>query len=405
VKTIVMLLLAATLGLATAPAYGGSLSDQLPDGAARVGISGGSAFDSLAEAIADTAARSLPVVSASAGFTYRYNPALEVFERSSQTLGPIFLERPDTLGRSKVNVSVSYQYVRFDSFDGDDIDSLEAPDPIITNVVSGGVVTGANATELRYDLGLSSHVVGLSATYGVLDDLDVNILVPLIATSFDTGVSSNIVATAPVGGAFTPATGFQSTDIDGDAFGVGDILLRGKYLFAHDERLRAAAGLTLRLPSGDEDDFQGTGSFEASPAIYLSTLLWERVSPHFNLAVDLNADDVSRSQVRYGIGIDGDVLPRLGLSLAFLGRSEFDGIADESDTEFLHLVGGVNGTPQQKPLLGLDFDRKDYFDLSFGVRFVVWREVMLFANGLVALNDDGLRNDTVIPLIGVEGTF
>jgi hypothetical protein len=129
------------------------------------------------------------------------------------------------------------------------------------------------------------------------------------------------------------------------------------------------------------------------------------VSPHANLAVDLNADDVSRSQVRYGIGIDGDVLPRLGLSLAFLGRSEFDGIADESDTEFLHLVGGVNGTPQQKPLLGLDFDRKDYFDLSFGVRFVVWREIMIFANGLVALNDDGLRNDTVIPLIGVEGTF
>jgi len=41
------------------------------------------------------------VVSASAGFTYRYNPQLEVFERTSDTLGPLFLERPDTLGRAR----------------------------------------------------------------------------------------------------------------------------------------------------------------------------------------------------------------------------------------------------------------------------------------------------------------
>jgi hypothetical protein len=103
--------------------------------------------------------------------------------------------------------------------------------------------------------------------------------------------------------------------------------------------------------------------------------------------------------------VDADVLPRLGLSLGFLGRSEFSETASESATSFLHLVGGVNGVPQQRPLLGLDFDRKDYFDLSFGVRFVVWREIMIFANGLYALNDDGLRNDTIIPLVGVEGTF
>jgi hypothetical protein len=35
----------------------------------------------------------------------------------------------------------------------------------------------------------------------------------------------------------------------------------------------------------------------------------------------------------------------------------------------------------------------------------VWREIMLFANGIYALNDDGLRNGTVIPTVGVEGTF
>jgi hypothetical protein len=39
------------------------------------------------------------------------------------------------------------------------------------------------------------------------------------------------------------------------------------------------------------------------------------------------------------------------------------------------------------------------------VRVVVWRQIMLFANGIYALNDDGLRNDSVIPMGGIEGTF
>ena len=60
---------------------------------------------------------------------------------------------------------------------------------------------------------------------------------------------------------------------------------------------------------------------------------------------------------------------------------------------------------QPRPLLGLDLGRKDFFDFSFGFRAVVWRSVMLFANGIYALNSQGLRNDTVIPTVGVEGTF
>ena len=383
----------------------GSLSDQLVEGAAGVGIEGGSAFDALAEQLANTAARSIPVVSASAGFTYEYNPELEVFERTSQTLGPIYLERPDTLGRSKFNVSLSYQYVQFDSYDGDDIDALASPYPIVTKVRSGGVVTAANATRLEYDLALRNNVIGLSGTYGILDDLDVNILVPLIQTSFDTGVNALVVKTAPAGGAFAPCVsgcGPRTSDLDGGAFGVGDILLRAKYLLARRDEVRAALGLQFRLPSGDEGDFQGTGAFEISPALYVSTLLAGRVSPQANLAIDVDTESVSQSQVRYGIGVDADVLPRLGLSLAFLGRSEFSESASPSETSFLHLV---RGTPQEAPLLGLDFGRKDYFDLSFGLRAVVWRDVMVFLNGLYALNDQGLRNDTIIPLIGIEGTF
>ena len=394
------------LVVAASPVAARSLRDQIPDAARAIGIEGGGAFDSLGDAIADTAARNLPVVSASAGFTYAYNPALEVFERSTDTLGPIFLERPETLGRGKINVNVSYQYVELNQYDGRDMDRLEAADPIIVRVFDvGGTLIRRDALRLRYRLNLVNHIVGLSATYGILDNLDANIFVPLIQSSFDSTAEKQMVASEPLGGSFSPSpppNPLEKGTVDGDSFGIGDILLRAKYQLPRLGDFRHALGLQFRLPSGDEDDFHGTGTFEASPSYYISTVIAERVEPHANFGVDLRSDDVSRSQGRYDAGVDVDVTHRIGLSLAFLGRSQFKGSADENETEFLHLTS--NG-PQLRPLLGLDFGRKDYFDLSFGARAVIWRELMLFVNGIYALNDDGLRNDTIIPTIGLEGTF
>jgi len=389
-----------------APASARSFRDMFPDVARQTGLEGGGAFDALADALADTAARSVPIVSASAGFTYRYNPQAEVFERTSDTLGPIFLERPDTIGRNKFNVNVSYQYVDLDQFDGDDTDSLENDDPLVARVTDvDGTLTGFTANRLRYDFSLVNHVTAVSATYGVLDELDVNLLVPIVVTDFDVSTARRIVATAGTDAVFGPldeSAPVVSGSDGGTRTGVGDVLLRGKYQLPRWGALRSALGLTFRLPTGDEDDFQGTGAFEASPNVYLSTLCWGRLEPHANFGIDFNADDVSRTQVRYGLGADVDVTKRIGVALAFLGRSEFEGVADDEDTRFLHLV---NGTLQQEPLLGLDFDRKNYFDLSFGARAVVWRQIMLFVNGIYALNDDGLRNSTIIPAVGVEGTF
>ena len=395
---------AALLLLAVSPAPARSLREQLGSASELVGISGGAAFDALADVIADTAARNLPVVSASAGITYGFNRELEIFERTSQTLGPIFLERPDTIGRSKFNVNVSFQYVNFNAYDGADLGSLQSPYPIVTRVTDGsGNLLGYTANRLVYDMQITSYVTAISATYGLLDSLDLNLLLPLIQTHLGVAPTSQQLFIAEPTGPFLPSQGdLLSGDTSGGKFGVGDILLRLKYQLPQWRGFRSAAGLQLRLPSGEQENFQGTGSFEASPAVYVSTLLWGRVAPQFNAAIDLNAEDVSRSQARYGLGVDVDVVPRFGLAFAFLGRSEFARSDTPGSTSFLHLV---NGTTVQEPLLGLNFGRKDFFDFSFGFRAVVWRQVMLFASGIYALNNEGLRNDTIIPTVGVEGTF
>jgi hypothetical protein len=401
---LLVALLLALPGLAGAR----SLQDKLGAASELVGIQSGGAFDALAENIADTAARSLPVISSSAGFTYRYNPQLEVFERTSETLGPLYMERPDTLGRNKFNFSVSFQYVELNTFDGDDLKQLESGDPIVLRAFNAGTPIGFRANRLRYSIGLQNYVTAFSATYGVTDDVDINLLVPVIATNMRVGVHSREVATAGLDGVFTPSSGFERVGrTDGDTVGVGDVLLRAKYQLPRPRReelawLHSALGLQVRFPTGSPENFQGTGDFELSPFLYLSTICWGRVEPALNLGFEFNAGDVSRSAARYAAGVDVDVTKIFNVNVAFLGRSQFEGTADPRDTEFLHLQGGRTVS---EPLLGLDFGRKDTLDLSFGFRVVVWKNLMVFANAIYALNDDGLRNDTVVPAGGIEGTF
>jgi hypothetical protein len=393
-----------TILLTSSSAVEASLRDTLARASETVGIRSGSAFDALAQDIAVTNANNIPVISASAGFTYRYNPQLEVFERSAETLGPIFLERPETLGQGKFNVNVSWQYVRYKAFDGQSLRDLHGAGPIVLrNVDAAGNLLGFEADNLQYRLGLINNIAAFSFTYGILDNLDVNLLLPIISTALDVGVTKQQIETAGPDGVFAPdRLGPVSGFSQGNAFGAGDLLLRLKYQLPQLDWFRSAAGLQMRFPSGRAADFQGTGDFWITPAFYASTLLWDRVEPFVNLAFDLDASDARQSQARYGAGVDVDVVSRFGLVVAFLGRSQFTSPVPAGQTDFLYLTpSGV----QPRPLLGIDLGRKDFFDFSFGFRAAVWRSVILFANGIVSLNSQGLRNDTVIPTVGVEGTF
>lgn len=400
-RSIILFTLAVCLLAVPGRAPARSLEQHLSDASQLVGIASGSAFDALASNIADTAARAVPVISSSAGFTYRYNPDTEVFERTSETLGPLFMERPDTLGRNKFNLSVSFEYVELNQFNGTDLTNLQNADPIVISTSQAGTPTGFSARRLRYSLGLQQYVTSISATYGITDDLDINLLLPIISTRLRIGVHSQQVASAGLDGVFSPSVGPPQSGFDkAGAVGVGDILLRAKYQLPRWEWLRSAVGLQLRLPSGSNSDFQGTGDVELSPFLYLSTVLWNRVEPSLDLGIDYNADNVSNSAARYAFGVDVDVTRWCNLNFAYLGRSQFE--SGSQNTNFKHLH---DGQLVSEPLLGLEFNRTDTSDLSFGVRFVVWGNVMVYANGIYAINDQGLRNDTIIPAGGVEATF
>jgi hypothetical protein len=342
----------------------------------------------IAEGLARSVGRALPVISASAGFVYRLDPeGFGALERETSVLGQLFLERAEPIGRRRLNLSLSYQWVRIDQFEGEDLGELRDTRFPIEDPDTGDAVVFP-----LFGVKLESHQLTASATYGVTDDLDLNLTVPVLWSDFQLRIRQR-------------SDGVERSDSENaSAAGVGDVFLRGKYRFLERARVQSAIGLVLRLPAGNEENFQGTGEVELAPKLYASgrpiAVGWGmNLRPHVNAGVNFDVADVGNSEVGYGLGLDLGITDRLTAAAAVLGRHALRRIAPAGFFSLERTDG------QERPLFGIDGKRPDMYDVSVGGRVSVWRDtVILFANALVALNDEGVRAD-VIPTVGVEAAF
>jgi len=348
----------------------------------------------VAVAMRDTVARSIPVAAASPGVTFTFDPTTGVFERDVTILGQLFLERGRPLGRGKWNVSLGYQWIKLDTFNGQDLDALSDTGAPIVDPAGTGLFTVPH-----FSLALETNQVTVGATYGVTDDLDVNVTLPILDSTF------------AVGGVLRRSgfPGVQVAHVRTSAAGPGDLLLRGRYGVAHGACGDVAAGLVLRVPTGEEDDFQGTGAWEVSPGLYGSTAAFPvgntvRLRGYANAAVDLDTADVDASEGRFGVGLDCAVGARVTGAIAFLAREPFAAIAPPGFFD-VHRVDPRTGASFEAPILGFDGSRPSYYDLSLGGRVMLWRQTLIgFVNVILPLNDDGFRSN-VIPTVGLEATF
>ena len=356
--------------------------------------------DQITQQIATAFVRSYPLIAASAGVAYRFDPVTGNFQREPAIAGQVFLERAASIGRGRWNLGVSYQRVPLESLEGQDTDSLSDPVPLALVDDTGQVV--GQATLDKLDVSAVTHVTTFSFTYGLTDDADVNLTLPLIASNTGVGV------TATATNFLTGETRTSSTQDDEDDFGAGDLIVRGRYRFLERDAGSLAGGLVVRFPTGDVDRLRGTGEYEVMPSLYASSRTWHaaswaQLSLHLNLGVDIVTGDLGQSEGRWGIGCDWGVTERATLGLAFLGRHPFEPPVEEGFYDLARVLPGPSlGTA---PLLGLTGDRPDYYDMSIGGRASVWRDMVIaFANVVVPLNDAGVRTG-VIPLAGVEVVF
>src|SRR4029450_6625623 len=117
----------------------------------------------------------LPVPANSTSFTFSYNPALGVFERSSGSLGPVFVDRAETVGEGRFDLIFSYQFANLKNLDNE---SFGRPLEFASQTqVQGANVVGAFVGD---DFNLKENVFSFNGTYGITDHWDVNLLVPIV---------------------------------------------------------------------------------------------------------------------------------------------------------------------------------------------------------------------------------
>jgi hypothetical protein len=390
------------------------------------GTLAGLKLEPLGDALANTVASTYPVASASSSVTYVYNPALETFERRAGVLGPIIGERAETIGKGQINVGVSYSYVDLSTINGQNLGNLQNVAQINGRTVSfpvpGGALLCGDPTcsfeHARYTsslpvlvnaaLKVQADILTPGFTYGITPDLDVNLTLPIIQTFL--GV--NVIETVPdprlpqytlrvcdpnlpeddplkCAPGETPQMGptQSSRSAFANATGFGDLLLRGKYVLLRGEPVDLAAGLGVSFPTGNKDDFAGTGTYQVRPSLIFSRVIADRFEPLLNVGVNINANDVTRSAFIWAVGGTAQVVGPLTAAVVFLGRNEFNPQSDQIEEPFFFQI-----------------ERNNIYDASVGLRLLFAESGVVSVNTIFPLNDDGLRAN-VVPTLEVEYAF
>ena len=410
----------------------------------------------------------LPVASPSSGITFVYNPSLKTFTPSTdESLGPIIGERASTIGYHKLFLGFSYQYFNFSSIDGLNMSTLSSvlqhqpfpPQP--PNIPSCGKQDGLKGT--KYDnnpcfvrdfiqttnnIDLQVHQYTIYLTYGIGRHLDFSAAIPFLDVRMRVTSNATIVpnsfATGSPGNAFhqfntsnpalTQSCGqipagqacLQASFSDSvKAAGIGDAVLRGKYTVYRGERAGFALGVDVRLPSGDELNFLGSGATGVKP---FGVLSYEaRISPHAEVGYEWNGESRLAggslvpgttpasakgslpSRFVYIVGADVAVAKRLTAAFDIYGQrlfrapqlisSPYTDLGKCSDQACTTLTPGTT-----HPNVGQTRTDYNITNASLGLKLRLFANLVITANVLLKLDNAGLRA-LAVPLVGVSYNF
>ena len=351
----------------------------------------------------------LPVGSSSGGFTYRYDAATGTYTRSTETFGPAFAERAQTLGRNRVNFGMSFSRSSYSELDGRNLEDGDVrfylPHEALTppSFVEGDVVEAA----LR--MKLTSTTTVFFATAGVTENLDVGFAFPFQTVDLDVTYRATVLdfatrVTAPNVHLFANGSKTQDFTTAASASGIGDILVRAKYNFSRTADQAFAVGLDVRLPTGDELNMLGTG--ETQTSIYLiSSLSAGRIGPHFNVGYTL-AGGEGTNQINYVAGAEIAATPKLTLVGDLVGRMFLDTFRLE-DGAIAHSYRQSDTATLESTVLNTVRARKGNVASilgTLGLKFNPISNLLINGHVIFTITDAGLRRN-LTPVLGFDFSF
>jgi hypothetical protein len=367
-------------------------------------------FIAGSEAVGETLARAIalevataPSGSSTGGFTYTLNPITRVKLPRTGTYGPSFSERAVTIGKGEFSAGFNYLHRSYSQLDGLSLDGFAVMK------FHGGTLP---VTSSQMELDVTSDTLAGFASFGVTDKLDVGVTVPYVWLSVQGTSSIYGVANDEL----------QRVVLDSSANGLGDIALFGKYRFwtlgprtAAEEQIRGglAATVTVRFPTGNEEDLVGLGLTRTTFGLVGSTTMG-RVSPHVNLGYDYwskgfdipkdfqgTSTVAAKDQFLYSAGLEFEAHPQVSLMVDLLGR-------------YLRGAGSVGYQPFTYLQNFADVEGVDALVvipngvhtllIAPGVKWNVFPNALLTVNALIATTDSGLHAP-VTPVFGFDWSF
>jgi hypothetical protein len=346
---------------------------------------------------------SIPLSATSGGSTFRFEGGAPV--RTSTSPGPILAERAQTLGKGRVFVGANINRLKFQSLRGvglDDIalnfvhqnvdtpacDSIEGRDcaPYGVPRLENDVIA------LRLGLDLEMTVTSFFVSFGLLDRVDVGVALPVVSTSLVGQSDVQIISFAEsaavhyFGGTPTNPVLSTSRSTAGSASGLGDVAARVKVNFMQSERSSFALLADARFPTGSAEDLLGSGHFSGRLLGILSAQFGP-FSPHANVGALLRNTDSLNNAVLVTVGFDHMMAPWATLAADVV--SEFQ-IGESKVTLPGSVTYEVPFTRTVQPT-NIPNRRDDLISASFGFKFLTGSGITIVTNGLLPLNDGGLR--------------
>lgn len=353
----------------------------------------------------------LPLASSSSGTVLVYSNGIQ---QTYNNLGPILTDRATTVGRHHLFLSFTASQFYFTDIDGLNLSKIPFSFPAVS-----GTSTVYTAEDLNIHFKINQYVA--IGTYGVTDRLDVSMILPIERVSIGTSsfnTTEYIVDNASgVGQGPFPGQPISSRGI---ASGIGDILFSAKYVIKSAERSTLSVGLNERVPTGDDRNYLGSGAWGTNPYAVFSYI--SRVSPHIRLGYQWNSEtELNPNLVRpgsnlalpgglqYDFGADSALTKRFTVAGDLMGNQYQNAPRLTPSTTSLTYKNPPNATPPPTTTVDLrsvSSVNSTFWinDISAGVKWNPYRNLILTGNVLFQLNNVGMRARPT-PLVGISYKF
>jgi len=361
-----------------------------------------------------------PLGSSSGGFTYTFDEALGVYNRTAQSFGPIITERPLTIGKGKFSFAVNYQHATWDTFESQDLRSGDIQLYLVhedSNRDGSNLAPWFEGDIIRADLSLElkTDTTVLFANYGLGERFDIGVAVPFQKVEMSASILTSIERLS------TSADPFIVHQFDdgstehvypesGSASGIGDVLVRAKWNFLRKPTAGLALAVDLRLPTGDETNLLGSGATQTK-AFLVAGGSPGRFSPRGSIGYTFSSGGSEFTgdlpdELGYTAGFDLAPHPRLTITADFVGRTLLDTqrLVQATETFAYRLRTDPTLRETVRTTASSETGNLNLYLASVGFKLNPVGRLLLVGNVLLSLGDSGLQ-DKVTPIVGLDYSF